>query len=429
MFERTIETLAAPQVTVSECQGNLVIQGTDEQQLTVRLRDGDESDVTLEQDGDSFSVTSRVDCLLTCPLDTVLTVGTVEGNLKVKEVEGKLEVEAVQGNAVLRGVGPTSLAHVDGNLDARQVIGDLGAQTVKGNAQVYDVEGSLSLDRVSGNTRAYQVGDALSLDKAEGNVRVRDVEGSSSLGQVSGNLVSDGLQGGLSAERISGNVRLGPPYPPNATYQLNASGNLRLYLPADASLSLGLAVSGGVRSHIPGLALEEKDGETRGTIGEGEANLEAQVSGHATLSPWEPEDVTAGDVPFDVGADLEGFGLAIESRIAEAMAGLETRLQESLGRVDSDQVRFQMERATEKTLRAAEKAAEKMRQKAEREAERARIRAERAERRWQRVSGQKARPRREAVSSEEQLRILRMVEEGKITPEQAADLLAALNGR
>ena len=82
--------------------------------------------------------------------------------------------------------------------------------------------------------------------------------------------------------------------------------------------------------------------------------------------------------------------------------------------------------------RAAEVArheVEMERRNAEREAERARLRKERAERRWKRVSGQRATPPKPPVSDEERMRVLRMVEEGKIAPEQAAELLAALEGR
>jgi hypothetical protein len=111
------------------------------------------------------------------------------------------------------------------------------------------------------------------------------------------------------------------------------------------------------------------------------------------------------------------------------MVEMETRLEESLGRIDSEQIHLQVERAREQALRTAGRAAERARQTAEREAERARLRAERAERRWQRASGRRPRPKREPVTDEERMRVLRMVEEGRLSPEQAADLLAALEGR
>jgi len=381
MFKRTFETSATPHITIAECLGDLVARGSDNRRITLRLRDGTD-DVVVEREGESLTIAARSDCLLTCPRGTTLTIHVVRGDLKVKEVQGPVVVGTVYGDVTLRGVGPTALEQAHGDLSARQVAGDLQVQSLAGDG------------------------------------RIRGVDGLLSLGQVGGDLRADGLRGGLAAEGIGADVRLGPPFSAGSVYRLNAGSDLRLRLPADASLRLILRTGGRVRSDIPGLDLEEEAGETRGTLGGGEATLEAQVGGHAYLRPLETEEGAAEPLEPDFVADLEGLGLIIETRIAEAMAELETRLEESLGRADSEAVRLRVERATAKARRAAERAAE-----------RARMRAERAERRWRRASGQRPRPRREPTTNEERLRVLRLVEEGKITPEQAADLLAALEGR
>ncbi len=173
-----------------------------------------------------------------------------------------------------------------------------------------------------------------------------------------------------------------------------------------------------MHSGVPGLVLEGAEGRTEGVLGAGEASLEAQVGGRVSLRPLEPEE----GLPFDFAADLEGLGAQIEARVAEAMAEMEVRLEEGLGRIDGQEIHRRVQRATER-------AAERARRAAERQAERARLRAERAERRWRRASGQRPRPEREPATDEERMRVLRLVEEGKVTPEQAADLLAALEGR
>lgn len=374
MFEQTIETSATPHITITECLGNLVVLGSEERRITLRLRNGAD-DVTLEREGETLTLVARAGCRLTCPPGTTLTVRTVTGNLRVEGVESTVAIGTVHGNVDLRGVGPTTLEQVFSNLNVRKVAGNLEAQITRGNA------------------------------------RLRRVEGPLSLGQVDGNLVAEGLQGGLAAEQVRGNVRLGPPFSPGLTYRLSANGNLTVRLPADASLRLALRAAGRVRSRVPGLVLEKAEGETRGILGAGEASLEAQVGGNVYLRPVEGFE-------FDFMADLEGLGAQIEAHIAEAMAELDTRLEESLSRIDSEGIRHRVERA-----------AERVRRQAEREAERARLRAERAERRWRRASGRRPRPRREPVTDEERMRVLRLVEQGKITPEQAADLLAALEGR
>jgi hypothetical protein len=99
------------------------------------------------------------------------------------------------------------------------------------------------------------------------------------------------------------------------------------------------------------------------------------------------------------------------------MTELATRLESGLARIDAEPIRRRVEEATEEARRKAEQAAE-----------RARMRAERAERRWRRASGERPRPEPKPASDEERLRVLRMLEEGRLTPEQASELLAALEG-
>jgi len=378
MLKQAFETSPTPHVTVAECLGNLVVRGAEEERIAIRVP-GEADDLVLDREGETFTITVRSDCTLTCPRATTLTVDAVRGNLKVEGVDGPVAVGTVHGNVHLRAVGPAAIEQVFGNLRARQAGGDLRAHAVRGNA------------------------------------RVRGIEGSLSLGQVDGNLVAERLQGGLEAERVHGNVRLAPLVSPGLNYRLNADGNLTLHIPTGASLRLALSARGGVRSSIPGLVLEETEGQVRGILGAGEASLEAQVGGHASLRPLEPG--YRPDEELDFG-DLEGLGAQIEAHVAEAMSEMEARLDESLGRIDSTEVRRRVERVAQKARRAAE-----------RETERVRLRTERAERRWRRASGHRARPRRTPATDEERMRVLRLVEEGKVTPEQAADLLSALEGR
>lgn len=390
MFEQTIETSATPHITVSECLGNLVVRGSEEKRITFHAR-GEENDVTMEKEGETFTIGASVDCFLICPPGTSLTVNTVRGNLKIEGVKGPVAIGDVHGNTNLRAIGPTALEQTFGNLSASQVTGDLSVQTTRGNVQVRQVEGSLSL------------------------------------GRTDGNLAIEGVEGNLTADRVRGNIRLGPPFSSGTTHHLNADGNMTIYLPAVANLRLVLRAGGFVRSHVPGLELDGTGNEAQVVLGTGEASLEARVGGQMRLYPLRPEDSPARGFSFDSMADLEGLGAQIEASIAEAMAELEARLESSLGYMDSEKISRQIERTTERARLKAEQEVEKARRKAEHETERARLRAERAERRWQRVSGQRS--RQEPISDEERLRVLRLVEDGKISPEQAASLLAAMEGR
>ncbi len=374
MFERSIETTATPHVTVDVCRGSLTVRGDEEDRLRLLVW-GMEEDVSVEGDEESLTIVIPTDGTLICPVGASLTVDRVLGNLRVEGVTGVLAIGGVHGNLSLHGVGPVTLDEGLGNVIARDVLGDLTGGEVKGNA------------------------------------RMQGLGGKATLKHVAGNLVADDVQGGLDVERVRGNALLGPIFASGATYTLGADGNLRLRILPDASLRLVLRAAGRVQSLVPDVTLETADGETTGTLGAGEAALEADVGGNVSLRAMEPGQ------PYEMGIDLEGLGSRIEWQVNEAMAELATRLESSLALADTEPIRRRVDQATEQARRKAEQAAEQ-----------ARLRAERAERRWQRASGAGPRPKPKPASDEERLRVLRMVEEGRLTPEQASDLLAALEG-
>jgi len=389
MYEARFRTSSTPSVTVRRCSSDLVVRGAKDGGVVVRTK-GSADDLEAKQDDDGILVESRSGCLISCPPASDLTIHTISGNLKMTGIAGLAAVDTVFGNTTLRDVGAAQLTKTMGNL------------------QVWGVKGTLKAQQV------------------QGNVKAQGVSGSLHLAHVAGNLAAAGLGDGMRVDRVQGNVTLGPPFPPGASYCLEASGNLHLHLPLEPNLRLKLHADGGIDSQVPGLELAPTDeNDVQATLGRGEASLEATVRGHISLQMAESDEEPDFGWGMAFADDLDGLGVAIESRIAEAMEAVETRLDESLRRVSGDRFRRKVEQAAERAGRAAERAADQVRREAEREAERARMRAERAERRWKRVSGA---PEPD-VSDEERLRVLRMVEEGKITPAQAADLLAALEGR
>ncbi|MGD2143575.1 MAG: hypothetical protein PVF54_03755 [Anaerolineae bacterium] len=375
MFERTIETSVTPHITIGECLGNLTVRGDAENQITLFVQDRDDG-VIWKRAGESLTLAIPASATLACPPRTTLAIKSVLGNLRVQTVKGPTVIGVVHGNATLRAVGPVALEGALGSLSACDVAGRLEGQDIKGNT------------------------------------RVRGVNDLLALGQVAGSFFAEGLEGGLTVENVRGNVRLGPPFSPDAVYRLNAFGNLTVLVPPDASLRLALRAGGRVRSRIPGLTLESVSGEARGTLGTGETELEADVKGQVMLRPSELDE------GIGVSAGWDEFGAHVGWQVNDALARLATSLEDSLGRLDSEQVPYRVDRATEQARRHAEQAAEQ-----------ARMRAERAERRWRRASGRRPAPKKQEATDEERLRVLRMVEGGKITPEQASELLVAIEGR
>jgi len=277
--------------------------------------------------------------------------------------------------------------------------------------------------------------------------------GAVSITEVSSDLKADRIAQNLTVKAVGADAILGPHFTPDTTITLVVGSDLIVRLPEDANMQFTLQASGGVRNTYLDLELIEEQGTLSGTLGAGATILEATVAGRAIIKGEGQGSDYAPD--FDVNIDLsflehlDDLGPMIESRVSEAMAILDAQLQATLQNIDGDKIRIHIEHAAAKAERAAERVAERARavaeretvharRNAERQAERARMRAEHADRRWQRASGRRAptpptsptppTPPTPAADDmrEERLQVLRLVEEGKITPEDAANLLAAL---
>ncbi|MBN1889840.1 MAG: hypothetical protein JW850_17725 [Thermoflexales bacterium] len=395
------ETSDTPHITIDECAGELSIGGNGSQ-VTVEV-EGEEGNLISRREGEAISLTARSKCHLLCPRGASLTLRQVKGNLRVRHVNGPLAIEAAHGNVCLRDLGPLAIQSVAGNLEARQV------------------GGSLSLGRVSGCARIRQVKGKLAIERCDGDLNARDL-------------------GGAEAREVHGNIWLSSELSHGQEYRLHARGNIKAYFPADSSARCSLEAGGELRC---GIELEESQQVARrltGRWGDGQALVELHAGGNLLVE----------------GDDNEwGIGDRIEEIVEAEMSRLEQRLHEELsglgdlGTSMEDKMRRKFEKKAEWARHVAEKEAERAVHRAERIEEKARRRAERMEEkkreRGERTAGQAGRrpppwpsfqwgapprpaPKREPVSNEERLAILHMVEQKKISSEEAARLLEALEG-
>ena len=248
---------------------------------------------------------------------------------------------------------------------------------------------------------------------------------------------------------MGADARLSPPYTAGETYKLTVGSDLVIELPEEPNLNFTITAGGQIKSNIPDLELVQEEGTAVGSLGDGEAVLVATVAGSAVLysaSESAPEGEEDFNFNFDFDIDpetfafLEDLGPMIEATVNKAMSKMDSHLQEGLKYFDSDEFKSKMEKVSEKAKRAAQRVeqqaegvAERARRHAEHAAQRSQMRAQHAERRWQRASGNRsteAPPTQPAAVDnlkEERLRILRMVEDGKITSDEAAKLLTALS--
>lgn len=287
--------------------------------------------------------------------------------------QARVEIGTIGGEARLRGLAAELMIRsVGGDLHLRRV-GPTAVETVGGDLIASRVEGELSADRVGGDA---------SLNRVAGKVHLRGVGGDLVLRGASGAVAS--AAGDLAAEVCPGKGWKG---------SLEAGGDLSLRLCREAS-ALVLYRAGDRVSLPTGSPPAPKQGEVR--LGAGEAEIELHAGANLALSLVAREEMEAG-------ADIED---KIFGHVDEALHRLEF-IAGRAGRVvvDGEAIGRRISRAIEGALERAGASA-----------------------RRPRGPGAWAEGSRGAASQEERLAILRMLEGGTLTVEEAEKLLEALEG-
>lgn len=424
MEKISVPTGNVPAVFI-EAHGALVLKGQDES-AEVSVKCSDPDGVSLAQDGDTVTLRCESECRVRVPMAASVHLTRAQDNVICKALDGELEVGEVHGDLELRGVGPVHLSKVCGNLSARNVSGDLLIGSVDGNASLRDVQGDLE---VSGSIN--------------GNLSVQDVDG--------------------DAQALAmGNITLRIDPAPGQAYRFEARGNLFCRIPGDASVEIDVPQVGGrIQVNLPGVALEAAPKPPYSLkLGDGDASLELKADGNVAIDTHTPDWSMLEDVEL-VNEEVEGMADTISQQIEqqvdahmrlleEQMKAQMSSLNLRLGSVglSEDQARRVEERARQATEQATLRAQERMRRAQERINQKMLVLQRRMENKGRAGAGRHGRidftfnsspkppappvppvPPAEKVSEEERLMILRMLEQKKISMDEAEKLLSALEGK
>jgi hypothetical protein len=367
MTNANYTTLTTPQLTIT-CHADLQIVGTADNVVLIDIED-DSPASRVERKDDVVSITAMADCDISCPIGTALTIEHVSGDLRVTQVTGDLAINAVNGDAALHDVGPTAIKTVQGDLSVRDTSGDVQIDVVRGDAKLKRVAGSVAINKVAGD------------------------------------LVATDLDGGLAINNVGGDASIETELHAGQLYVAKASGDLVFRVDGGGG-QFTVNCKGDLRVRLPMTNWTGNERSATGTYGDGSSQVTLMANGDLLVLPGK-----AG-TPWDADHISE----QVETMIESAMSQFETQM--SKVQRDLEQRFGQMDKQTEK---AAERAA--------RSAERAKRKAERAAGSWSFSFGRPLTPptsSSEPVSDQERLLILKMVEEGKISVDQAAQLLSAL---
>lgn len=467
MFETKIEIAEGQCLTLAWMASNVTVTGGDDPAVLLRLRDGEEQDLTLEDTGDGPVVSAQVACEVKAPSGLTVQVREAKANLQVSGIR-RLEAEQVRGNLKVDGIEEASVAEVYGNLRAQRlsslsvvgtVFGDAtlkeleaaDVQNVRGNL-VAKVTNRVRASRTGGNLLVKEVDGKVEADQVGGNASLKNVRGPVTLNQVAGNLVAKNLAGGARVPKIGGNLVLNGEVSAGRTYHFSVRGNASLRLPEGTGAHVTLTAKGKLLSSA-GLAEERREGNTlTGSLGEGGAEIVIEAGGNLVLGGGSGTGIGADlgeEISLQIEEGLQALDLeAIGRQVSEEMESALGRLQVKLESVDWERMGVQTQRAVERAMGQMQRNMDRMVDKAARHQEKLERRLEREQRRWARAAGARqgtvevevgdwasepaGGPDAETAAEAgtdldaERLSILRMLEQGQITPGEAEMLLDAL---
>jgi len=419
MYQETVNTSQAPEVIVEEVQGSLQVRGWENSSVEVKAN---VENLDLEEKDDVVRIRCQGNCSIRLPHDTSLQVEKVHGEASFKLLEDTLAIQQVNGPLNLRNVADTRVEKVSGNLIAKHVVGDLSVENVAGNVKIRDIEGHCLLEEVSGN-----------LDLRE-------------------------VDGGVSAQ-VSGNARLRLNLIAGEQYQVSAKGNLHCRIPEDAGVHIKLnSASQVIKINLPNQTKNYQGEEYELMLGDGSIPMQISADGMIFLSGGEESDRQTTDedeIEFgeafqemagalnqqftqQVQAEINAMTRKLNQELSALVSGAETA---GLSEEQTDEIVRSAKEAGERAATRAQermrRAQEKLQRKLESNRRRSELRAKAAEKRAQ-ARGQGASnfewpwsqtEQQESVSEEERLMILRMLEQKKISLEEAEELLDALEGK
>lgn len=412
----TYEVGKMPHIIIETCHGDLVVKGWSNTAVLVK------GDATVKEADEGLVIHSNGRLRLSVPENSRFTVTHVHGDAVIRSVQGDVNIAQAAGDVILTAVANIQLGDVQGDLSVKNVSGLLTVHNVSGDAifrqvgsiHLNDVFGDLSARGVTGDVTANTVMGDLSLRSVTGDVTIHSGMRDANFRLLGGQTAVGKIQGDI---RIHGSLAVGK-------HAFTAHGDIIARWPAQTPLTL-TAVAPQISNRLPLDEVSESEGMLIGSIGEDGPVVTLTANGRIVLKDLatvseEWDSFHEDDSDFDFAVDLEGLGAQISAQVNQQMLRLTAELESKFGTNFAQTMAEKIARKAEKAAERAEKAAERTRQRAEWRG---------GERRQPppapRRPGPPPPPAKKA-STEEQLKILKMVEQGIISPEEANMLLEAL---
>ena len=406
MSQHTIPIDDISRLVINSTGGSLYLTGWNRDEI--RVKDSSEQD-SFNKKKDLIEITFPNDGIVHLPHHLPVTIESVGKDAVIKGIGSPIQISSVGGDLILSDVSPSNVKSVGGDVFAKRVQGDLVIENVGQDCLINNVNGQLSLQ---------QVGKDIQIEKVAGGIEV--------------------VAGG------DGQVNFSPV--PWQAYSIKVGGDISVAVPEDSNAELSIE-SGKKEITVKLGSIDEKvtDGDFTKQIGEGGPAIMLSAGGSVIvasdnynwISPLQANAEQFESIAVDFSAQTAEqikthFGnLGVDLR--ESLSDLSESMESAgLSEENLQQFKIQIEEGSRRAIQKAEMAAAKTQAKVEKVIAKAQRKAQKAKRKASKFDLDQffaSQAEKKSVSDSERLMILEMLQEKKISPEEADDLLKALEGK
>lgn len=402
--------------------------------------EADEEMLTITAEGSSANLDCECDCIVSVPNSLHIVKLQVGGDASIVDFKGEIDNIQVGGDLDIARGGSISIKKVDGDLQIRQMddncsIGMVGGDfegnlfdknllvtEISGDCSVSEVNGEMEIKNVGGDCYLHAIKDGATLQKVGGDCHIDGVVKGLINSMIGGDFISPDLTGDISII-ARGDISARVPGVEVQKVSLKAGGDISMYFIEKPSAQFEL------HSSPEGTVLDFEDGRQELSpanndfvLGEGKGSFKLTAGGEILLSqqPWTKH---TSHKPFrHFNSTFENVMEKLKQRI-----DLDERIAEKADLLSERATRY-VEKHADKISRKVEKKVTKALDRLDEKLGQNRIDWQYppqpfAQRETMKEASQ------EQVSDEEKTIILKMLQQKKISPEEAERLFEALENK
>ena len=331
MAQKSIQVSENISAVKVKSYGNLKIYGKETDQIVARSKNDETLNLVLFEN--AVEVTTMQNCDLEIPKGLPVIVEKALGSVHAFNLEGLFSSEKILGNLVLDGAASIQVEKVGGNCAVRN-IKDLAQIEKVGGQVIAENISKLQIEKMGGSCKIKSIHDRLSISKIGGSFDGENLTGQLEVLRVGGDFTCDQCNFGLSL-KAGGDIKLRLTGSASST-SLLAGGDVHVYVdPNLTDITLTLLPGGDAELKVGTEHQRSENSPLEVILGNGEAKLETNGGGDVSVSDaeWTPMP-GLGDLQHYFEEKEFDFNQVVHENVQRATSMAEKRIVEAQKRLE-----------------------------------------------------------------------------------------------